>query len=119
MDRRNELLREEAEGWAELSELLARLDPRQMEQQGLTEDWTAKDLLAHLGAWLREASEELDRMIHLGTYEPTKLSGRTPRPMLPTGRSTRPSGTPTSRPCDATSSHLGPGCLRSSGRCRS
>ncbi|MGQ0669186.1 MAG: maleylpyruvate isomerase N-terminal domain-containing protein [Actinomycetota bacterium] len=71
MDPRNELLREEAEGWAELSELLARLDPKQMEQHGLSEDWTVKDLLAHLEAWLRDGSKELNR-IHLGTYEPTE-----------------------------------------------
>lgn len=70
VDRREELMGAEAEGWAELSELLARLSAEQMVEPGLTEDWNVKDLLAHIGAWLGEAAKDLDR-IRQGTYDAT------------------------------------------------
>lgn len=62
MDRREELQQAEAKGWEELAGLLSRLDPPQMVQPGLTEEWTVNDLLAHLAAWLREATDDLERI---------------------------------------------------------
>src|SRR5918994_5463608 len=55
MDLRRELARQEDERWAELRAVLDRLSPSQMLVPGLTEDWTVKDLLAHLGSWMAEA----------------------------------------------------------------
>lgn len=73
MDRRDELLRAEAEGWEELSELISGLEAPHMVQSGLTEEWTVKDLLAHLAAWLREATDDLER-IRGGTYQSREWS---------------------------------------------
>ena len=64
-------MRAEAEGWAELSELLARLSPEQMVEPGFSEDWNVKDLLAHIGGWLGDAAQDLDR-IRQGTYQVTE-----------------------------------------------
>ena len=71
-DRKQELLRDEDGGWAELHGLLDRLGPGDMEEPGLTEEWTVKDLLAHLGAWWAEANAELERM-RFGTFRLERL----------------------------------------------
>ncbi len=68
MDRRFELVREEDAGYDALCELLARLTSEDLVAPGLTTDWTTKDLLAHLGCWMAEASHVLER-IRLGTWE--------------------------------------------------
>jgi hypothetical protein len=63
-----ELLTAENEGWSELHELLDALTAQQAELPGYySEGWSAKDLLAHLGAWLAEAGVCLER-IAAGTY---------------------------------------------------
>ena len=67
MDRKNEMVREEDERYAELCELLGKLSHDDMERPGLTSDWTAKDLLGHLASWWAEAASELDRM-RFGTF---------------------------------------------------
>jgi len=67
--RREDLLRSEDRGWAELHSLLDALSPRQMLEPGLTpEGWSVKDLLWHLGAWWAEAVIMLER-IRAGTYD--------------------------------------------------
>jgi hypothetical protein len=38
-----------------------------MEEQGYYPDWSAKDLLAHLAAWMAEAARVLTQ-VHYGTY---------------------------------------------------
>ena len=68
MDRRVQLVREEDEGYGALSALLAGLTPEDLVAPGLTAEWTTKDLLAHLGSWMAEASHVLER-IRLGTWE--------------------------------------------------
>jgi hypothetical protein len=69
MDERDRLVREEDEGWSELSALVARLSPDQLEEPGLNDDgWSVKDLLFHLSCWWAEAARHLER-VGLGTYE--------------------------------------------------
>jgi hypothetical protein len=69
MGRREDLLRSEDQGWAELRSLLDALSPQQMLEPGLTpEGWSVKDLLWHLGAWSAEAGVMLER-IRTGTYD--------------------------------------------------
>jgi hypothetical protein len=69
MGRRDDLLRSEDQGWAELRSLLDALSPQQTLEPGLTpEGWSVKDLLWHLGAWSAEAGVMLER-IRTGTYD--------------------------------------------------
>jgi hypothetical protein len=64
----NELLAAEDTGWRELHALIDALTSEQAERPGYyAEGWSAKDLLAHIGAWLAEAGVMLER-IAAGTY---------------------------------------------------
>ena len=68
MDRREELMRAEDEGWHRMQALWSRLSPEQMEEPGMiAEGWSVKDLLWHIGAWWAEAGRMLERM-RAGTY---------------------------------------------------
>ena len=63
-----DLLVAEDAGWTELHSLIDRLTPDEAERPGYySEGWSAKDLLAHIGAWLAEAGMMLER-IAAGTY---------------------------------------------------
>ena len=69
MGRREELAIEEHAAWEELSTMVRRLSPEQMELPEVTADgWSAKDLLWHIGCWSAEAARQLER-IRMGTYE--------------------------------------------------
>jgi hypothetical protein len=72
MDRKRELILEEDTRWAELCEVLESVPRDRLLEPGLTEDWTPKDLMAHLGCWMAEAANMLEQM-RFGTYESTKL----------------------------------------------
>ena len=62
------LLAAEEAGWEDLHGLIVALTPEQAERPGYyAEGWSAKDLLAHIGAWLAEAGVMLER-IAAGTY---------------------------------------------------
>jgi Mycothiol maleylpyruvate isomerase N-terminal domain len=68
-----ELLAAEDAGWNELTSLVGRLTPPQIERAGyFPEGWSVKDLLAHVGTWLAEASVALEQ-IRNGTYVPGEL----------------------------------------------
>ena len=68
-----DLLAAEDAGWAELHALIDSLTPEQATRPGYyAEGWTAKDLLAHIGAWLAEAGVMLER-IAAGTYRPGEI----------------------------------------------
>jgi len=71
-DRRYELIRQEDERYAELCSLVEGVPPERLLEAGVTEDWTGKDLLAHLACWMAEAANVLER-IRLGTWERTRL----------------------------------------------
>lgn len=62
------LAREEAELWGEVCSLVERLTPEQIEEPGMADDWSVKDLLWHLRCWTAEAARQLER-IRMGTYE--------------------------------------------------
>lgn len=69
----SELLAAENEAWTELHELIDSLTPEQAELPGYySEGWSAKDLLAHIGAWLAEAGVCLER-IGAGTYRSEEI----------------------------------------------
>jgi mycothiol maleylpyruvate isomerase-like protein len=69
----DDLLAAEEAGWTELRSLIGSLKPEQAVQPGYyPEGWSAKDVLAHIGAWLAEAGVMLER-IAVGTYRPEEI----------------------------------------------
>jgi Mycothiol maleylpyruvate isomerase N-terminal domain len=66
-DPKRERLEAEDRGWAELRALVDPLTPEQLTRDGYYEDWSAKDLLAHIGCWMAEASRILEQ-IRMGTF---------------------------------------------------
>ena len=68
-----EVLAAEDTGWTELHSLIDQLTPEQAVRPGYyAEGWSAKDLLAHVGAWLAEAGRMLER-IAAGTYRQEEI----------------------------------------------
>jgi Mycothiol maleylpyruvate isomerase N-terminal domain len=67
MPTKQEICKAEDEAWAEVNGLIASLTPAQMEEPGYYPDWSAKDLLAHLAAWMAEAARILTQL-HYQTY---------------------------------------------------
>ena len=49
----------EDEGWTELRALVDPLTPEQTTRDGYFDDWSVKDLIAHLGCWMAEAATML------------------------------------------------------------
>jgi hypothetical protein len=70
VNERDELLRTEDQRYAELEALLDELSPQAMEEPGYTQDWSVKDVMAHLAAWCSEASHYFQQM-RMGTYSLT------------------------------------------------
>jgi hypothetical protein len=69
MDRREELLRAEAEGWEELIALVHRAAPERLERPDLNaEGWSVKDLLWHVAFWCGDAERALGK-IRDGTFD--------------------------------------------------
>jgi hypothetical protein len=66
-DRKRERLEAEDRGWAELRTLVDPLTPEQLTRDGYYEDWSVKDLLAHVGSWMAEAATVLEQ-IRMGTF---------------------------------------------------
>ena len=68
-----DVLSAEDAGWAEMLALIHQLTLEQVVLPGYyLEGWSAKDLLAHIGAWLAEAGLMLER-IAAGTYRRGEL----------------------------------------------
>ena len=59
----------EREGWYEVERLIRSLTPAECLVPGYYDDpdWTVRDVVAHLGTWLAEAGQQLERMT-AGTY---------------------------------------------------
>jgi hypothetical protein len=72
VDRRRELILEEDARWADLHAALHGVPHERLEEPGVTDLWSSKDLLAHLGCWMAEAANQLEQM-RMGTYESRKL----------------------------------------------
>ncbi|MGH2674760.1 MAG: maleylpyruvate isomerase N-terminal domain-containing protein [Actinomycetota bacterium] len=65
--RKRELIELEDRAWAEFRSILARLSNEQIALIGYYEDWSVKDLMAHLGSWMAEAARVLEQLRN-GTY---------------------------------------------------
>ena len=61
-------------GWYEIVDLVRSLTPEERLVPGYYRDpdWTVRDVVAHLGAWLAEAEVQFERMIG-GTYEGNEI----------------------------------------------
>ncbi|MGH2724900.1 MAG: ClbS/DfsB family four-helix bundle protein [Actinomycetota bacterium] len=70
-DTRTELVRAEEERFAQIHGLLEHLTPEQMREPGYTEDWSVRDVVAHLACWCAEAARHLEQL-RLGTYDLTR-----------------------------------------------
>jgi hypothetical protein len=66
-DLKRERLEAEDRGWAELRSLVDPQTPEQLSRDGYYEDWSVKDLLAHLGCWMAEAARILEQ-IRMDTF---------------------------------------------------
>ena len=67
------MMAEEERLWADLHALVDSLPQDKVGEPGyFAEGWTAKDLVAHIGSWLAEASVILER-IRFGTYRPEEI----------------------------------------------
>ena len=69
----SELRKAEEDGWQELHALVDSLPADSVERPGYFEEgWSAKDLVAHIGAWLAQAGVALEQ-IGSGTYRPNEI----------------------------------------------
>jgi hypothetical protein len=66
-DRKRELIELEDRAWDEFRSLLGRMTREQIGEVGYYQDWSVKDLLAHIGCWMAEAATMLEQM-RMGTY---------------------------------------------------
>jgi hypothetical protein len=71
MFRTSMLAREESQIFEELLSRFDSLGDEQMLAVGVTPDWSAKDLLAHLASWERAAAEQV-RALDAGAWSPKK-----------------------------------------------
>jgi hypothetical protein len=67
-DRKRGRIEAEDRGWADLRGMVDPLSPLQITTDGYYEDWSVKDLLAHLGCWMAQAAIMLER-IRLETFD--------------------------------------------------
>lgn len=66
-DAKRELLEKDDRGWADFRELIDGLTPEETDETGYYEDWSVKDLIAHVASWFAEAAMMLEQM-RMGTY---------------------------------------------------
>ena len=70
------LIVEEDRAWSTLHAIFERVPPARFEEPHVTPGgWSAKDVMFHVGAWLAEASRQLER-IREGTYEPPRATSQ-------------------------------------------
>jgi hypothetical protein len=67
MTLRDEVIREEDAAWLEFWPVVSSLSRDLMERDGYYEEWSVKDLLAHIGSWQAEAAVMLEQ-VRMGTY---------------------------------------------------
>ena len=82
MGRREDLLRQEAEGWARIDALVEGLAPEDVDRPGLTDEgWSVKDMMWHVAAWSDDTARVL-RDMEAGTWDgedPSAAPGYTDR----------------------------------------
>lgn len=66
-DRKRELIELEDRAWAEFRSLLNRFSNDELGEVGYYEDWSVKDLMAHIGCWMAEAARVLEQL-RSGSY---------------------------------------------------
>ena len=71
-DRKRELVERDDASWAELHSLVDPLSGEELVRIGYYEDWSIKDLLAHLGCWYAETAMILEQM-RMGTFADEKV----------------------------------------------
>ena len=71
-NRKRELADEEDSAWSELWDILRDVDVARSEEPGFTEEWSVKDLTAHLGCWQAEAVQIFEQMRN-STYVRTPI----------------------------------------------
>ncbi len=69
MSERDDLVRDEDETHAELMAVLRGLAEGQLAEPGYNDDWSAKDMLAHLAAWMANSTQAMEQ-IRMGTFRP-------------------------------------------------
>jgi mycothiol maleylpyruvate isomerase-like protein len=72
MSRKHELAAEEDEAWRDLWAVLEPVDQGRVDQPGFTDEWSVKDLTAHLGCWQAEAVQVFEQ-IRNGTFVRTPI----------------------------------------------
>jgi Mycothiol maleylpyruvate isomerase N-terminal domain len=72
MDRKRELAAAEDAAWVELWGLMESAGPDRVDEPGYSEDWSLKDLMAHIGCWQAEAVQVLEQ-VRNGTYSPRQI----------------------------------------------
>jgi hypothetical protein len=72
MASKRELCRSEDVGWVEFHGIFDAIPPRFLEETGYSDEWSAKDLLAHVGCWQAEAVCVFQRM-RAGTFVSERL----------------------------------------------
>jgi mycothiol maleylpyruvate isomerase-like protein len=82
MGRREDLLRQEAEGWQRIDALVGDLTPEQIERPGYTDEgWSVKDMMWHVAAWSQDTARVLNDM-EAGSWDgedPSEAAGYTDR----------------------------------------
>jgi hypothetical protein len=71
-DRKQELVRRDDEGWAELHELVHQLSDEQLVRDGYYDDWSVKDMLAHIASWYARTADVFEQM-RMGTFRDEAL----------------------------------------------
>lgn len=66
-DRKRELIEFEDRAWAEFRSLLRGITSEQIGEIGYYENWSVKDLMAHMGCWMAEAARVLEQL-RSGSY---------------------------------------------------
>ena len=71
MSTKAEMVQREDEAWARFEGVIESLTEEQAVEPGYyaVDGWSVKDLIAHVGSWMAEASNMLERM-RFGTYAP-------------------------------------------------
>jgi hypothetical protein len=70
----NHLLHREHETWEELWDLVRSLSPEERERPGYfaDDDWSVKDMLAHIGTWMAQAAAVIAQ-VRANTHRPEEL----------------------------------------------
>jgi hypothetical protein len=70
VNRRDELLAVEDAGWQQLSARLHRMSDDDWTRPGVNQEWTTKDLVAHIAVWQASATDRIESFRMTGTLPP-------------------------------------------------